>query len=70
MFMLGISALDRLYSWTTSCVFLHFCLPGALLEDASPYGFDSRAGGGTTLDLLPHVLKEEVEALTVLGKWK
>lgn len=48
-----------------------FCLPGALLVHASPYGFDSRVGSGTALGLLPRVPRGgEVEALTSLGKWK
>lgn len=48
-----------------------FCIPGALLVYASRYGFDSRVGSGMALDLLSHVLRgDEVEALTLLGKWK
>lgn len=54
---------------TTSCVSAQLLHPH--LVRASPGAFDSHAGTGTVLDVLSHVLRgNEVETLTLLGKWK
>lgn len=56
---------------TTSCVSGQLLHPHFLLVRASPDGFDSHIGTGTALDVLSRVLRgNEVETLTLLGKWK
>lgn len=56
---------------TTSCVSAQLLHPHFPLVRASPGAFDSHAGSGTVLDVLSRVLRgNEVETLTLLGKWK
>lgn len=56
---------------TTSCVSGQLLHPHFPLVHASPDGFDSHVGTGTALDVLSRVLRgNEVQTLTLLGKWK
>lgn len=71
MRMLWINALGKLIGSDYVPCLVSFCIPGALLVHASPYGFDSQVGSGTAMAVLSRVLRgDEVEALTSLGKWK